>query len=259
MASSTSDPKDIVIVVVQGSFHTPQAYQKLTEGLKHQGYATFQPGLPSCSNTDDADFPSKTLRDDSAAVKSVVERLVNDEGKKVFVVMHSYGGLVGSNAIPKELSFKYRKSNGLSGGVFHLLYIAAFVLDEGQSVLGTLGESPNNDVKDDGRFFLKGGASLLYNDMPDDEAAAWESRLIPQSYAVQKTEIEVTAYKHIPSTYMICENDKAAPPQYQEMFAGAAGAKVIKLASGHMPMLSQPDALVEKVVEAVKKAVTDIE
>jgi hypothetical protein len=147
MGSSTSDPKDIAIVVVQGSFHTPQAYQKLTDGLKHQGYATFQPELPSCSKTDDADFPSKTLHDDSAVIKSVAERLVNDEGKKVFVVMHSYGGLVGGNAISRELSFKYRKSAGLPGGVIHLLYVTAFVLDERQSVLGTFGESPNNDVK----------------------------------------------------------------------------------------------------------------
>jgi alpha-beta hydrolase superfamily lysophospholipase len=147
MRSSTLDSKDIAIVVVQGSFHTPQAYQNLTEGLKHQGYATFQPELPSCSNTDDAKFPSKTLHDDSAVVNSIVERLVNDESKMVFVVMHSYGVLVGSNAIPEELSFKYRKSTGLSGGVIHLLYIAAFLLDEGQSVLGTFGESPNNDVK----------------------------------------------------------------------------------------------------------------
>jgi alpha-beta hydrolase superfamily lysophospholipase len=147
MGSSIPDLKDIAIVVVQGSFHTPQAYQQLTDGLKHQGYPTFQPELPSCSNIDDADFPSKTLHDDSAVVKNVVERLVNDEGKKVFVVMHSYGGLVGSNATPKELSFKYRKSAGLSGGVIHLLYVAAFVLDEHQSVLGTFGESPNNDVK----------------------------------------------------------------------------------------------------------------
>lgn len=100
---------------------------------------------------------------------------------------------------------------------------------------------------------------MLYNDLPDDEAANWESRLIPQSHAVQKSEIVVTAYKYIPSTYIICENDKAAPPQYQEMFAEAAGAKVIKLAAGHMPMLSRPDALVEKVVEVVKQVSAEIE
>jgi pimeloyl-ACP methyl ester carboxylesterase len=100
---------------------------------------------------------------------------------------------------------------------------------------------------------------LLYNDLSSDEAAEWEARLIPQSHAVEKSEIAVTAFKHIPSTYIICENDKAVPTQYQEMFAGATGAKVIKLAAGHMPMLSQPDTLVEKVVEAVEEAGRELE
>jgi hypothetical protein len=135
MTSTPSDPKDIAIFIVQGSFHTPHAYQKLRDGLQHLGYSAFHPGLPSCSNIDSTDFPTGTLHDDSAAVK------------RVFVIMHSYGGLVGSNAISQELSFAHRKSSGLSGDVVHLFYIAAFVLDKGQSVLGTFGESPNNDVR----------------------------------------------------------------------------------------------------------------
>jgi alpha-beta hydrolase superfamily lysophospholipase len=147
MAVSCSSCQDIAIVVVQGSFHTPQAYDALTQALKDQGFTTFQPELPSCSNTEDGDFPSKTLHDDSAVIKGLIERLVNDEGKRVFVIMHSYGGLVGSNAISEDLGFTYRQSAGLSGGVIHLFYIAAFLLDKGQSVLGAFVESPNNDVK----------------------------------------------------------------------------------------------------------------
>jgi hypothetical protein len=65
----------------------------------------------------------------------------------VVVVMHSYGGLVGSNAVTMELSFSHREASGMPGGVVRLFYLAAFVLGEGQSALGTFGESPNNDVK----------------------------------------------------------------------------------------------------------------
>jgi pimeloyl-ACP methyl ester carboxylesterase len=122
-------------------------YQKLTNGLTHNGYPTFHPSLPSCSNTSDADFPSKTLGDDTEAVRKVVKRLVQDERKKVVVVMHSYGELVGSNAIAKELSFSHRDAAGEPGGVVHLFYLAAFVLAEGQSVMGAFGESPSNDVR----------------------------------------------------------------------------------------------------------------
>jgi hypothetical protein len=99
---------------------------------------------------------------------------------------------------------------------------------------------------------------LLYSDLPDDEAALWESRLIPQSYAVQKSKMDLAAYKYVSSTYVICEKDKAVPPQYQEMFAGAAGSKVVRIASGHMPMLSQLDTLVTKVLEAVDEASAEI-
>jgi hypothetical protein len=112
--------------------------------------------------------------------------------------------------------------------------------------------------QDDGRFFFKNGASLLYNNLFHEEAVEWESRLIPQSHAVQRSDIEVTVYKYISSTYIVCENDKAALPHYQEMFAEAAGSKVIRLAAGHMPMLSQLHALVKTIAGTVKEAGAEI-
>ncbi len=139
--------KDISVVVVQGSFQTPLVYKSLVDSLTSCGYETFQPELPSCSNTDNPEFPSKTLADDSKVIQDLLTRLVKNEGKKIAVVMHSYGGLVGSNAIPEELSFPYRKSLNLSGGVIYLFYFCAFILSKNQSVLSAFGESPNNDVK----------------------------------------------------------------------------------------------------------------
>lgn len=74
-------------------------------------------------------------------------RLIEYEFKTVVVVMHSYGGLVGSEAIPPGLTFLDRKKRGLKGGVIHLFFFAAFLLEVGQSVLSAFGESPNNDVR----------------------------------------------------------------------------------------------------------------
>jgi alpha-beta hydrolase superfamily lysophospholipase len=145
MAYSASDNQNVAIVLVQGSFQLPLVYKKLTDGLEYTGYPTFQPKLPTLNKSEGDEFLSKTLNDDTEAVEQVLERLVTDEGRKVVVVMHSYGGLVGSNAISKELSLSHRKAAGKPGGVIHLFYFAAFVLDEHQSVLGTFGES-NDDV-----------------------------------------------------------------------------------------------------------------
>jgi hypothetical protein len=75
--------------------------------------------------------------------------------------------------------------------------------------------------------------------------------LIAQSHAVQKTDITCAEYKYVPSTYLLCENDQAAPPQYQQMFAEQAGSKLLSCEVGHSPMLSQPEMLVKMVEAAV--------
>ncbi|KAJ9363292.1 catalytic protein [Paecilomyces variotii] len=251
-SSSSSVTNKPTLLLVQGSFQLPLVYETLIKGLEAEGYPTVHPQLPSC-NPGDADFPTRTLADDSRAVTEALQSLIEKDGKYVVVIMHSYGGLVGSDAVPKELSYESRKQAGAPGGVIHLFYFAAFVLSPGQSVLKAFGESPNNDVRDDGTFTIKNGAEILYNDLPAEEAALWESRLIPQSYKVQETPLSRAAYEYIPSTYLICENDKAAPTNFQEIFARAANAEIDRCNAGHSPMLSQPAMLVKKITVLADK------
>lgn len=251
MAANSAKP---AILLVQGSFQLPEAYGKLASALRSRGFLVSQPRLPSQSDHDHPGFAKRDLSDDSRAIEAEAKRLTVDEGMTVMVVMHSYGGLVGSDAIPEDLSLQSRRRAGLAGGVCRLFYFAGFVLDQGQSVLGTFGESPNNELKPNGRFTMKDTASLIYHDLPPEEASSWASKIIDQSYAVQTTAITRTAYKYIPSTYVITEDDHAVPLQYQEMFAAATGAEVKKIHSGHSPQLSKPEELADFIAEAAAAA-----
>lgn len=235
------------ILLVQGSFQLPEAYGKLASALRLRGFVVTQPHLPSLSDHDSPDFAKRDLSDDSRVIEVEARRLVVDESKDVMVVMHSYGGLVGSNAIPEDLSLQSRCQAGLAGGVHHLFYFAAFVLGQGQSVLGAFGEGPNNDIKPNGRFTMKETATTIYHDLPPEEARYWASKIIDQSYAVQQTPITRTAYKYIPSTYVVAQDDHAVPMQYQEMFAAATGAEVKRIQSGHSPQLSKPEELADLI------------
>ncbi|OKL60817.1 hypothetical protein UA08_03815 [Talaromyces atroroseus] len=183
---------------------------------------------------------ARTLTDDALSIGKEVEHLI-DQGRTVVVFMHSYGGLVGNEAIPQRLSYSSRRAQGEQGGVLHLFLCTAFLLQKGQTVLSAFGESPNNDIGPDGGFAIKDGASKLFNDLSDAEAKLWESRLVPQSYRVQTTPITGTAYEYIPSTYLTCENDQAVPPQFQEMFATMAKSEVQRCSAGHLAMLSHGD------------------
>ncbi|KAL4949674.1 hypothetical protein BDW69DRAFT_197900 [Aspergillus filifer] len=209
------------IVIVQGSFQAPLVYNSLLTRLRELGYSVHLPPFASCSDVDNDDFPTRTLMNDVSAVARIIENLIKEE-KTVVVVMHSYGGIVGSYSFSESLSYKARQARGQKGGV--------------KSVLETFGESPNNDVKDDGRFYIKNGASTLYSDLPAVEAT-WESPLIPQSYRVQKT-----------------SNEQAVPSPFQRMFAKMVNTGVDSCDTGHSPILSQTGMLVGKIATAVDKA-----
>ncbi|KAI1333059.1 alpha/beta-hydrolase [Xylariaceae sp. FL0255] len=247
-----------MIVNIQGSFQLPDPYQKLVAALEAKQYHVIPPQLPSLTDQDEPDFGSKDLKTDAIVVRDVIRRLVIEEEKPVVVVMHSYGGLVGIEAVTEDLAWTTRASLGLKGGVIHLFFYAAFVLPKGQSVLGAYGEGPSNIIKPGGRFTIKDAAKILYSDLPAEEAEYWESKVVDQSWAVQTTEITQDAYRDVPSTYVVCEKDKGPPPQAQEMWALASNSRVLRLDSGHSPMLSRTEELVDLIDEAITKAVESL-
>ena len=79
-----------------------------------------------------------TLQDDAAFINAILSKLIN-KGKEVIVLVHSYGGMVGSEAIMEEMTKNYRAREGMKGGVVKLLYICAFLLHEGESLATPLG------------------------------------------------------------------------------------------------------------------------
>lgn len=120
---STEKP---IFVLAPGAWHTPDCYEILEGKLRAQGYETRAVAYPSVG----AEPPNKGLYDDAAALRAEIEVHAN-QGRQVIVVVHSYGGLVGAEAV-KGLGYKQRKAEGKTGGVTLLVYLAAFVV----SILG---------------------------------------------------------------------------------------------------------------------------
>lgn len=237
------------IVLLQGTFQLPDVYHNFAKLIESRGFPVLQPSFPSLTGQDQPDFTQKTLADDVAVVENVIKKLVEVEGKTVLVVMHSYGGLVGAEAVPKEFSRESRKDRSLPGGVSHLFYFSAFVMPKGQSVATAVGDSPDHDHWD-GRFAMRDPVKTLYHDLPAEEAAYWAGRTIPQSNKVKETLMERCAYTYVPSTYVVCTDDQAVPPQVQEMFAQMAGATIKRLETGHSAMLTKPEELLSLIEEA---------
>jgi pimeloyl-ACP methyl ester carboxylesterase len=73
------------------------------------------------------------------------------------------------------------------------------------------------------------------------------ARLTRQTAAAMVTPIDDATWRTIPSTYLVCADDRATPPAVQREQAERAG-RVVELATGHHPMLSRPDLVAAEVV-----------
>ena len=120
-------------VFSHGGWVTPVVFDAVRGRLDTLGYPSECPAHPSIG----AEPPSLTLEDDVASLRRVLTTLA-DEGKDIVIVAHSYGGVVASTA-SEGLVKHFRAENGKLGGIVKVVYLAAFALDKGQSLLGVLG------------------------------------------------------------------------------------------------------------------------
>lgn len=119
------------IALVPGAWHSPVHYQELLNLFEKAGYPTKSIQLPSVGSAD----PNKeSVAGDAAAIRENLLLPLIDNGKDVVLVMHSYGGCPGA-AAAKGLSKVERKNNGVIG----LVFVAAFLAREGDSLLSALG------------------------------------------------------------------------------------------------------------------------
>jgi pimeloyl-ACP methyl ester carboxylesterase len=103
--------------------------------LQDLGYTMLCPELPSVG----AD-PPRSLHDDARHIRAELELLI-EHGEEIVVVMHSYGGMVGTQAAA-GLGLADRARKGRRGGVMRLFYACAFMLPAGFDLDGSLGGLP---------------------------------------------------------------------------------------------------------------------
>lgn len=212
------------MLLVHGAWHGSWCWEQVGGLLAAEGREVRTVDLPSVAPVGEH---RAGLHEDARAVRAAIDAI---DGP-VVVVAHSYGG--------------EPVSEGAAGApnVAHIVYLAAFQLDEGESLLGAIGGVAPSWWDIDGDLFTAATPrEIFFNDVPDDLASAAISRLRPQSYSVASEQLTAAAWRNVASTYVICEKDNAIPVFAQEAMAQRA-SHVERLPSGHSPFLSCPTEL----------------
>jgi pimeloyl-ACP methyl ester carboxylesterase len=227
------------IVLVHGAWADGSCWSNVIERLQAEGFQVRAP-----------QFPLTALADDVARLRQVLEF----QNGPTIVVGHSYGGQI-ITALGAD-----------APNVVGLVYIAAFGLDEGESLGALLSQGPVTPALEHLFTDSRGFGWLSEDDFVNHFAADVEPIQAKVMYAVQQalastafTDLMgVPAWKSLPSWYLVAQNDEAIPPDAERMFASRMGATTVEMPSSHVAMVSHPAEiadLVEKAADAVRTAV----
>ncbi|KAF9766200.1 hypothetical protein IL306_001424 [Fusarium sp. DS 682] len=243
-----------VIALVQGAWHRASHYKGLVQSLTDKGFTVLQPDNVTAGK--DEDIKGKTHLDDVEAIRKALQPAL-DEGKRIVLVCHSYGGISGSAAVD-GYQVHEREAKGLPGGISHVVYIAAFALPvKGLSLLSAAGgtHGPFLDRTDDICYLNDKATNAFYNDCTPEVAEKAIGECVNHSTASLETPADFVATDiTVPKTYVVCEIDNAVPVQGQLAMVGAMGdaVSVEKINAGHCPFLNEET--LPKVVEIIEKS-----
>jgi pimeloyl-ACP methyl ester carboxylesterase len=221
------------IVLVHGAWADGSCWSRVIQRLQEAGYTVTAP-----------QFPLTTLAANLARLREV---LAVQSGPTI-LAGHSYGGQI-ITALGTD-----------APNVAALVYIAAFGLDEGESIGALLGQGPPSLALAHLRIDAQGFAWIPQSDFVKYFAADVDPDQANVMYAVQQP-LSVTAlgdtmstpaWRTLPSWYLVATNDQAIPPDAERFFAQRMGATTVEIASGHVAMVSHPDAVVKLIKDAAR-------
>lgn len=239
---ASSDPRP-TIVLVHGDWADASSWNGVIQRLQDRGFTVVA--------------PPNTLRGPSQDAPYLASYLQTIPGP-IVLVAHSYGGFVITNAATGN------------PGVKALVYIDAFVPDENETALDLVGGT-SSCVTDEGAFnqvpidggvdlYLRWEASPPYagfmgcfaNGVDEETARLLAATQRPASAAQFTDPSGAPAWKTIPSWALLGTQDHVIPPDLQEEMYERAGAHISTVKTGHLSLITRPDAVVRVILSAVE-------
>jgi pimeloyl-ACP methyl ester carboxylesterase len=237
-ATTVSKP---TIVLVHGAFADASGFSTEISRLQADGYPVIAPADPLRGLTSDSDY-----------IRSILDTISGP----VILVGHSYGGAVITNA-----------ARGATN-VAALVYLAAFIPDEGDSVAtsydpvaypGSLLTQAALTVRPTVNPAAPGGQDAdLYiradlfrkvfaGDQPTAAAAVMAASQRPLSAFAFTQTSGAPAWKTLPSWDLLTMHDRAISPGGQRFMAERAGSHIRTVPSAHDVMMSHPGRVVRLI------------
>lgn len=235
---TTSAP---TVVLVHGAFADAASWSGVITELQSHGIPVIAP--PN---------PLRGLASDAAYVASVAAQI---DGP-VILVGHSYGGALITVA-------------GTTENVVGLVYVAAYVLEEGESLGELQGRFPDSPLVSNLKQWTypvegtdpavevtitpEAFPDVFAADVPADVTKVLAVAQRPLAAAAFEETASAAAWKTKPSWALVAGADHAINPEVERFGAKRAGATVVEIeGASHAVAVSQPKEVADLILDAVR-------
>jgi pimeloyl-ACP methyl ester carboxylesterase len=218
------------IVLVHGAFADGSGWRRVVDILGKDGYTVTV-----------VQEPLTSLADDVAATRRVLDL----QHGPTLLVGHSYGGVVITEA-------------GNAPNVAGLVYIAAFIPDQGESAVGLLSQATpaNNDMRATRDDFLYIDPAAFpadfAADLPPQEANFMALSQAMLAKAAGGAPVTTAAWHQKKSWALIATRDHNINPDLERTMAKRAGSEMIEVAASHAVYVSKPEDVARLIERAAK-------
>ena len=217
--------------IVHGAFADGSGWRRVVDILGKDGYTVSV-----------VQEPLTSLADDVAATKRVLDL----QQGPALLVGHSYGGVVITEA-------------GNAPGVAGLVYVAAFIPDQGESAVSLLSTAPpaNNDLratKDDAFLYIDPAAfpADFAADLPPTDANFMAHSQAMLAKAAGGAAVTTAAWHQKKSWALIASRDHNINPDLERSMAKRAGSETIEVPASHAVYVSKPEDVARLIERAAK-------
>jgi pimeloyl-ACP methyl ester carboxylesterase len=234
------------VVLVHGAWADASSWNAVATTLQGEGFRVLAPTNLLRNVTIDAPYISSYLSQQTSG--------------PVVLVGHSYGGFVITNAATENVT--------------SLVYVDAFIPDEGETVFSILGGSGSAfDIPDPSQVFAfnaypgapEGDVEAILKDdtvhtafaqdLPEADRWLIAAGQRPITLSANTTPSGAPAWRSLPSWTVIGTEDKVIPPATQRSMAERAGSTITEAPGSHVSMVTHPQITIDAIVAAAGAAV----
>src|SRR5260221_5418208 len=224
------------IVLVHGAWADGSGWESVHNTLTEKGFkVTIVPN------------PNTSLADDANITKAVLSQ----QNGPTVLVGHSYGGAVISEA-------------GGHPNVKALVYVAAFILDAGESLfkmLSSAPQDPNSPILPPADGFIWLDRTKFHAnfcpDVPAAKARFMADSQVPVGLAAFSSDLTAAAWKSKKSWYIVATADKMIPPDAERGMAKRANAQVTEIKASHAVYISHAGEVANVIQKAAEVKVLE--